>query len=87
LLLRVLKTLIPFLVFTNNFSYESIKAVECNTREGWVPGTIAAFWFRKESMPPGKVAPYQIRLDHDGGLIWAPADDERVIRARVGGHA
>jgi hypothetical protein len=33
-------------------------------------------------MSPGVVAPYQIKLESDGGLIWAPADDDCVVRSR-----
>ena len=47
-----------------------------------MPGTIAAFWFRhphatRQGRVPNPAGP------GDGGLIWAPADDERVIRARM----
>ena len=62
--------------------------VECNTGEGWSSGTVVALMYRDDRMPPGVVAPYQIHLDdEEAGLIWAPKDDERVIRAVGGGRA
>jgi len=63
--------------------------VECKTGcEEWSPGTIVALLYRDMSpmgrMPPGMVAPYQIKLDVEAGeeehLIWAPMDDDMVIR-------
>eukprot|EP00968_Pinguiococcus_pyrenoidosus_P001175 scaffold53_cov193-Pinguiococcus_pyrenoidosus.AAC.12 len=53
--------------------------VECNTREGWLQGEIIQLMYREEFMPPGMVAPYQIKLD-DGVRIYAPADSDMVIR-------
>ena len=55
-------------------------AVECNTGE-WSKGTIVALFYRDEGMPPGMTAPYQVQLD-DGRLIYAPADDDQLIRAQ-----
>ena len=52
--------------------------VECNCG-GWEPGTIVKVFYRQSSFPPGTVAPYQIRLDN-GKLIYAPIDEDRVIR-------
>merc|ERR1740121_1087124 len=57
--------------------------VLCNTGDDeWTSGTIVAHMYRDDLMPPGMVAPYQIMLDDDGGLIWAPADVDCVIRAK-----
>ena len=56
--------------------------VECNAGE-WVTGTVVAHFYRDENMPQGMVAPYQIRLDDDDGLIWAPKDHDCVIRRLV----
>jgi len=39
--------------------------------------------YREPNWPAGKIAPYQIQLD-DGRLIFAPVDDDRVIRAHAG---
>ena len=44
------------------------------------PGTVVAHNYHDDTMPPGLVAPYQVRLDEDGGLIWAPSDDNDCIR-------
>jgi len=57
--------------------------VECNTDDEWASGTVVAHMYRDDLMPPGMVAPYQIMLDNDGGLIWAPADVDCVIRAKT----
>ena len=55
--------------------------VKCNTGAAWKVGEIVALMYRGEYMPPGMVAPYQIKLD-DGALIYAPEDrDELVQRA------
>ena len=54
--------------------------VECNAASGWSSGTIVALMYRTPDMPSGFVAPYQIQLD-DGPLIYAPMDDDRVIKA------
>ena len=36
--------------------------------------------YREKSWPEGKIVPYQVKLD-DGRLIFAPIDDDRVIRS------
>merc|ERR1712146_15219 len=53
--------------------------VECNAEGGWQKGTVVALMYRDEYMPPGMIAPYQIKLD-SGALIYAPADDDQCIR-------
>merc|ERR1711998_125079 len=53
--------------------------VECNTGKGWQKGSVVAHMYRDEYMPPGMVAPYQIKLA-DGSLIYAPADEDELIR-------
>jgi len=53
-------------------------AVECQLGE-WCSGTIVAHMYRDDGMPDGMVAPYQVELA-DGDLIWAPADNDAVIR-------
>lgn len=62
--------------------------VECYMGSCWSPGTVVALLWRGEFMDPGTVAPYQIRLDGDDPdgsprLIFAPADDDRVVRRIV----
>jgi len=53
--------------------------VECKTGGGWVKGEVVAHMYRDEFMPPGMVAPYQVKLD-SGELIWAPEDVNNLIR-------
>ena len=53
--------------------------VSCNTGGGWQPGAVASLMYRDEYMPPGMVAPYQVKLDN-GGLIYAPQDTDELIR-------
>jgi len=54
--------------------------VKCNTGDGWQSGEIVALMYRDEYMPPGMVAPYQVKLDANGGLIYAPQDTDELIR-------
>jgi len=54
-------------------------AVECRTGSGWQKGKVVALMYRDEYMPEGVVAPYQVKLDK-GDLIYAPADDNQLIR-------
>mmetsp|Transcript_8500 Transcript_8500/g.24383 ORF Transcript_8500/g.24383 Transcript_8500/m.24383 type:complete len:422 (+) Transcript_8500:58-1323(+) len=57
-------------------------AVLCNVSSGaqpWRKGTVVARMYREEGMPPGMVAPYQVKLDN-GQLIFAPADTETTIK-------
>lgn len=57
-------------------------AVECKTPSGWSEATVVGRLYRDEGMPPGLVAPYQLRLEEHGTLIYAPEDSREVIRAR-----
>eukprot|EP00937_MAST-01D_sp_MAST-1D-sp2_P006455 g6455.t1 len=52
-------------------------SVACNTGRGWTRGVIVAHNYRSQD---GRINPYQIELEN-GGLIFAPADDDRMIRA------
>ena len=67
----------------NGLRFKIGDLVECNTG-GWNAGTVVDLMYRDEYMPPGMVAPYQVQLDkkggEDGALIYAPADDSKVIR-------
>merc|ERR1719353_2192884 len=54
-------------------------AVECRTGNGWQKGKVVALMYRDEFMPEGVIAPYQVQLDK-GDLIYAPADDNQLIR-------
>jgi len=53
--------------------------VECNTGGGWQKGKVVQLMYRDEGMPPGMVAPYQVKLA-EGGLIYAPEDDDKLVR-------
>jgi len=57
--------------------------VECNCGD-WKEGTVVKQWYREPTWPASKPAvPYQIKLDA-GPTIFAPADDDKVIRQVVG---
>ena len=59
--------------------------VECRVGphpvKGWVPGRIIKLHYVEPTWPPNMIAPYQIAL-HDGRLIFAPQDTDKVIRLR-----
>ena len=59
-------------------------AVECGMADEWARGVVVKTMYRDDEMPPGVVAPYQVKLDRDGELVWAPSDDEYVVRAAQG---
>ena len=58
-------------------------AVECNLGEGeWARGKVVKQYWRGGNQPWESPAhPYQIRLLDGGELIYAPADDDELIRA------
>ena len=56
--------------------------VRCRVSAGWRPGVVVALHYREPSWPAGRTAPYQVQMCADGPLIYAPADDDRFIRAR-----
>merc|ERR1711908_124040 len=53
--------------------------VVCNTGATWKPGEIVALMYRGTYMPPGMVAPYQVRLENND-LIYAPEDTDALIK-------
>lgn len=56
--------------------------VVCNAgSEGWLAGVVVSHFYRDETFPLGRTVPYEIRLEIDGGRIYAPADDDRCIRS------
>ena len=59
--------------------------VDCNCDGGWRRGTVVDHHYLEDWME--KSAPYQVRLDHEGGVIFAPEDDDRYIRAVGAGGA
>jgi len=52
--------------------------VLCNTGM-WSRGQVVALNYREDSWPEGKTVPYQVDLE-EGGLIFAPYDEDMVIR-------
>ena len=52
--------------------------VECNCGT-WMAGTVVKHFYAQKSFPEGMCVPYQVRLDNQK-LIFAPADEDRVIR-------
>jgi hypothetical protein len=67
--------------FKGEFRFEIGHRVQCNTgHEGWMLGIVVGHHYSEAGWPKGKIAPYQIELD-DFSLIFAPADDNRVIRS------
>ena len=53
--------------------------VKCNLGSSWGAGKVVALMYREDTMPPGMVAPYQVELD-SGDVIFAPSDDDSVVR-------
>ena len=53
--------------------------VECNRGNAWRKGEVVALLYRDESMPPGQVVPFQVRLDN-GFFIYVDADSDDLIR-------
>ena len=46
----------------------------------WVPGLVAAHWYREDLWPTGKYVPYQIALVGGSTLVWAPRDTDAFVR-------
>ena len=56
-------------------------SVECNVGdETWMRGTVVALDYVEEGWD--QPAPYQVELE-DGTLIFAPIDEDRVIRRQL----
>ena len=55
------------------------QVVEAYTNNGWERGEVVSLNYREEEWPEGQVAPYQIMLER-GALIYAPMDDDKVVR-------
>ena len=49
-------------------------------RDGWSPGEVVGLNYREPDWAADQIAPYQIRLDEGGELIFAPMDEDRVVR-------
>lgn len=54
--------------------------VECNLGIHWECGTVIKLNYNDEGLEDA-IMPYQVRLDDGGELIYAPADNDGVIRA------
>ena len=48
---------------------------------GWAGGRVLSLYYREANWPPTSIAPYKVKLD-DGRSIFAPADDDQVIRLK-----
>lgn len=48
--------------------------------EGWKTGTVINHYYREKDWVKGRIAPYQICLDGNDQLVFAPADEDRMIR-------
>ena len=56
--------------------------VECYVEATFLKGTVVQHHFRESDWKPGVFAPYKVKLDDVSiGLIYAPQDDDRYIRA------
>ena len=62
------------------------EAVFINVGRRWAPGRVIArkHFYTEDLFPPkvGPIVPYQIEKD-DGGLVYAPSDDDRCVRKRI----
>ena len=47
-------------------------------------GVVQELLWRSDEMEQGQVCPYKVLLD-EGGITWAPADDDELIRREVKG--
>merc|ERR1719421_237239 len=48
-------------------------------RKEWKVGRVHAVNYREPSWPSNQVAPYMVALE-EGGMVYAPEDDPRLIR-------
>ena len=59
--------------------------VECSMGgDDWMAGTVTQQYFREAMWPADRWMPYQVELE-DGCKIYAPKDDDAVIRLAPGG--
>ena len=70
----------PFLPFWSMLPSRMHKYFKMDVGDGWAKGKVVDLQFKEPGMPPGMVAPYQVELEDDGGLIYAPNDSNEVIR-------
>lgn len=48
--------------------------VRANIGKEWAPATVVTLWYREADWPAALVAPYQMKLERDGTLIFAAVD-------------
>ena len=53
--------------------------VECLFAGCWVQAVVRSCWYQEDGWPADTWSPYQLELEN-GSLIFAPADDNRMIR-------
>ena len=63
----------------NNLRFGVGDSVACNTGGSFQKGTVISQMDREEGMPPGMVAPYQVKLDNES-LIYVPEDTDGFVR-------
>ena len=65
--------------------FEVGEEVECRVASdpitGWAGGKVIQLYYREKTWPANQLAPYKVHLD-DGRKIFAPADDNQVIRLK-----
>lgn len=64
----------------DNLRFGMWDRVQCKIGNEWSSGAVVAHYYRDPSFPLGFAAPYQVKLDTDDTLVYAPADDDKVIR-------
>ena len=62
------------------FTIENINTFSSSLSDGWSDGTVVDWYYQETDWLPENVAPYQVELDKEERLIFAPSDDNRVIR-------
>ncbi len=65
----------------SNYRFKVGATVMCNLgQEGWKIGRIIATNYREDTWAEGVYAPYQVLLEENHSLIYAPEDDDRFCR-------
>jgi hypothetical protein len=49
--------------------------------DSWAQGVVVDIHYREPTWPMSESAPYQIKVDNTGELMYAPADIDEVVRA------
>lgn len=65
----------------SEYRFQVGSIVMCNLgAKGWQLGRIIALRYREPHWSPEQVAPYQVALESDHGLVYVPEDDVRLCR-------